>query len=168
MGSDCIVLGEGTWMGVDICHLRFEPLDADARAVLSAIIAHPAYAHDYCSPFDPDHEPESNPVHGRWWLAAIGPERFQQITAGEAVDTLIDWGQQGGCEEDSRRLWQEWTTTLLEQVRPVLEDGLVLELQNPPAEDEHTYGWVTGGTGFHEFVVINPAGRVHLVVATDD
>ena len=51
----------------------------------------------------------------------------------------------------------------------LLPVGKVYTLSNPGDDAMHDYGAVTGGLGFHEFVVIDRAnGTVHVVVASDD
>lgn len=51
----------------------------------------------------------------------------------------------------------------------ILDSGPVLKLRNPPREDEHDYGFVTGSLGFHEFIVIDRILRtLHVIVASDD
>ncbi|MDT4893698.1 MAG: hypothetical protein QOE97_2733 [Pseudonocardiales bacterium] len=57
----------------------------------------------------------------------------------------------------------------LSDVYALLRSGRVYELDNPPAECEHDYGWVMGGAGFHEFAVIDGTGHTaSLVVTCDD
>jgi hypothetical protein len=47
--------------------------------------------------------------------------------------------------------------------------GDLYKLDNPGAEDEHEYGYVTGDMGFHEFVVIDRnTCSTHVIVASDD
>ena len=85
---------------------------------------------------------------------------------------------------DAESLIQDWTGNwthdldyrppravqrCLQDVYDLLRSGDLYKLDDPGAEDEHEYGYVTGGMGFHEFVVIDRnRGSVHVVVASDD
>jgi hypothetical protein len=107
-------------------------------------------------------------VHGRWWRSSIHPELFLRWTAPDAESLIQDWADN-----------QDWTDPgfcqppavqqRLQDVYALLRSGDLYKLDNPGAEDEHDWGWVTGTKGFHEFVVIDRTRRsVHLVVASDD
>lgn len=165
--SEIIHMDVGTFMWIQVTHFSLATAQDD-RAMLTSLIASPGYAHDYASPFDPDAAVTEPAIHGRWWRSSIAAESFEECTAADAESTLQGWADQ-----------QEWTDgdfrqspsiqRRLRDVYPLLRAGALYRLVNPGAESEHEYGSVTGGMGFHEFVVIDrSSGRVHVVVASDD
>lgn len=165
--SDIVHMDRGAFMWIQLTHFAVET-DQDDRSLLASLIASPAYAHDYASPFDAAAAVTEPAVHGRWWRSSIHPERFMPWTASDAESLIQDWADD-----------QDWTDPgfrqppavqrRLQDVYALLRSGDLYKLDNPGAEDEHEYGAVTGGMGFHEFVVIDRDRRtVHVVVASDD
>lgn len=166
-GYKIIHLDAGTFMWVAVT--RFAATADDDRATLATLIASPGYADDCISP------PELTPktidqfsVHGRWWLTAITIDRFMPITADAAFDRIRVWANdQAWTDPDYRQPPDVFER--LETVREVLRSGTVYTLANPSEEHEHEYGWVVGGMGFHEFVVIDRDREiVSVIVAADD
>jgi hypothetical protein len=167
VGSGTVHLGEGTFMWVQLTHFAIEAAQDD-RALLASLIASPGYAHDYASPFDPAAVVIEPAVHGRWQRASIHPERFTPWTAPAAESLIQGWADdQDWTDPDFRQ--PSDVQRRLQDVYLLLRSGALYKLDNPGTEDEHEYGLVTGGMGFHEFVVIDRSnGSVHVVVATDD
>jgi hypothetical protein len=167
VGSDIVRMDEGTFMWIRLTHFAIETVQDD-RSLLASLIASPGYAHDYASPFDAEAVVTEPAIHGRWWRSNIHVELFEPWTAMDAESLLQGWADD-----------QEWTDPnyrqplavqrRLQDVYALLRSGDLYKLRNPGAGDEHEYGFVTGGMGFHEFVVIERSRRgLHVVVASDD
>ncbi|WP_448629745.1 hypothetical protein [Cellulomonas soli] len=167
VGSDTVHLARGTFMWIALTRFAIEQ-GMDDLSLLGCLIATPGYAHDYASPFDERAIVTEPAVHGRWWRSSIRPASFERWTAAEAEALLQRWADV-----------QDWTDPAFRQppavqgrlhdVYALLRSGTAYHLINPGPADEHEYGYVTGQSGFHEFVVIDrPGGLVHVVVASDD
>jgi hypothetical protein len=167
VGSDHVPMDRLTFMWIQITHFA-AITPADDRALITELIRSPQYAYDYASPFDPEHAVVEPAVHGRWWRDSLHAWMFRRCSAVDAEAVLQSW-----CDD------QDWTPPGFQQspaaqgrlrdVFLLLRVGDVHRLQNPSRDVEHEYGFVTGGLGFHEFVVIDRAnGAVHLIVASDD
>jgi hypothetical protein len=167
VSSDMVHMDEGTYMWIQLTHFAIDTAQDD-RSLLASLIANPGYAHDYASPFDAEAVIIEPAVHGRWWRSSIRAEMFEAWTAADAESLLQSWADD-----------QKWTDPIyrpppavhqrLRDVYTLLRSGDLYKLRNPEAEDEHEYGFVTGGGGFHEFVVIDRNSRIlHVVVASDD
>jgi hypothetical protein len=167
VSDDIVHMDKLTFMWVQLTHFSFDIADED-REVLEQLVENDAYAHDYASPFPSHPQPLDTRIHGRWNLCAIAADRFQPIAPDAAIELLEQWAND-----------QEWTDPgysqppeVMERLEPVhrlLRSGTVLQLDNPNDESMHEYGFVTGGMGFHEFVVIDRnTGSLHVIVASDD
>lgn len=167
LGSDIIHLDRGTYMWIQLTHFAIEAAQND-RSLLRSLIASPGYAHDYASPFDPDGEVQQSAVHGRWWREAIHPALFAPCTPQDAEVLLYAWADEQRWAQPGDRQPPR-IRARLEAVVKLLRSERLYRLNNPGADAEHEYGFVTGSLGFYEFVVIDRAsGRLHLVVASDD
>ena len=165
VGSDIVHMDKGTFMWIQLTHFAIVTAQDD-RSLLASLIASPAYAHDYASPFDAAAVVTEPAVHGRWWRSSIHPELFMPWTAADAESLIQDWT---GNWTDLDYRPPPAVQRRLQDVYDLLRSGDLYKLDNPGAEDEHEYGYVTGGMGFHEFVVIDRnRGSVHVVVASDD
>lgn len=165
--SDTVHLAEHTFMWVALTRFAIEA-EHDDHALLASVIAAPGYAHDYASPFDGGAIVTEPAVHGRWWRSSISPASFEPWTALEAEGLLQRWADAQDWADPTFRQPQS-VQDRLQRVYALLQAGTVYHLINPGAADEHSYGFVTGDLGFHEFVVIDrPGGLVHVVVASDD
>lgn len=167
VGSDIVHLDKNTFMWVQMTHFAID-VDQEDAEILASLISSPDYAHDYASPFPSASAPFGKPIHGRWVLDAINVGRFEATTADRAEADLHSWANE-----------QEWTDPgypqppdvmhRLQALYSLLRTGDVYKLHNPGSEAEHDYGFVTGGTGFHEFIVIDRGTRtLHVLVASDD
>jgi hypothetical protein len=167
VGSDIVHMSKGTFMWIQLTHFAIETAQDDG-SLLASLVASAGYAHDYASPFDAGAVVTEPAIHGRWWRSSIHAELFKPWTATNAQSLLRSWADE-----------QEWTDPgfrqppavqgRLQDVYALLQSGVLYKLDNPGVENEHEYGFVTGGMGFHEFVVIDRSSRsVHLVVASDD
>ncbi|NWL10443.1 hypothetical protein DM793_03885 [Paenarthrobacter nitroguajacolicus] len=154
-------------MWVQLTHFLIDP-DQDNRSILESLIESPGYQHDYASPFPPAAEVRARGIHGRWRIDAIHPGLFEPSTAETAKAEIDTWAND-----------QDWTDPEYSQppdaiqrmgtIYSILDSGPVLKLCNPPREDEHDYGFVTGSLGFHEFIVLDRVLRtLHVIVASDD
>jgi hypothetical protein len=165
-GSDRTSLTRGTYMW--ILAIRFELDDGgDDQAVINHILDAPQYGYDFASPFDGAAGPSHPDLHGRWWRKSITVDRFQECGADRAIEVVRSWAEDDW--EDPCFVHTDEVLRGLEGVYSVLGSGRVFQLINPPVDCEHSYGWVMGGRGFHEFVVIDrPARTATLVVTCDD
>jgi hypothetical protein len=167
VGSDIVHLDKNTFMWVQMTHFVIN-VDQDDAALIASLIASPEYAHDYASPFPSHGAPFGKTIHGRWVLSAISVDRFGPSTADRAVVELQRWANEQDWVDPDFRQPPE-VMHRLQSVCSLLRSGNVYKLLNPGREAEHDYGDVTGGLGFHEFVVIDRTnGTLHLVVASDD
>jgi hypothetical protein len=166
-GSDIVHMETGTYMWVQLTHFTIEA-NQDDHLLPSALIASPGYAHDYASPFDAETTPDEPAIHGRWWRSELHPDLFHPCTPGEAKAAIQAWAAAPFVEEHAFKPSPEIQRGL-EAVYALLDSGRVYRLSNPGKEAEHEYGFVTGGMGFHEFVVIDErTSTAHVVVASDD
>jgi hypothetical protein len=165
--ADMIPMDKSTWMWIQLTRFALETAQDD-RSLLAVLIASPGYAHDYASPFDAAAAVTEPAVHGRWWRSSIHPELFIPWTAHDAESVIQGWADhQDRADPDFRQ--PPDVQGRLQDVYALLRSGDLYKLDNPGPEDEHEYGSVTGGMGFHEFVVIDRNRRsVHVVVASDD
>lgn len=165
--SEIVHMDKGTSMWIQLTHFAIETAQDD-RSLLASLIASPAYAHDYASPFDAATEVTEPAAHGRWWRSSIHPELFMPWTASDAESLIQDWADDQDWIDPGFRQ-PPAVQRRLQDVYALLRSGNPYKLDNPGAEDEHEYGLVTGGMGFHEFVVIDRTRRsIHVVVASDD
>src|ERR1700739_401442 len=88
--SDIVHLVKGTCMCIQLTHFAVETAQDD-RSLLASLIASPAYAHDYASPFDAAAVVTEPAVHGRWWRSSIHPELFMPWMASDAESLFQDW-----------------------------------------------------------------------------
>ena len=164
--SDYLPMAEHSYMW--ILRIRFDISgDEGDDEIIDAIISSPQYGYDFASPFDGMTSPSHPDIHGRWWRRHIGSDRFEPRAPADAVEVIRSWAED-----------QEWTDPTFEQpleaqqrlndTYALLRAGEVYELNNPPGEDEHDYGWVMGRTGFHEFLAIDRAQRTATLVVTCD
>lgn len=166
-GSDIVHMGKGTYMWIQLTHFAAETAQDD-RSLLASLIASPAYAYDYASPFDAAAVVTETAVHGRWWRSSIHPDLFMPWTAADAESLIQGWADDQAWTDPGFRQ-PPAVQQRLRDVYALLRSGDLYKLDNPRAEEEHEYGVVTGTMGFHEFVVINRTKRtVHVIVATDD
>ncbi|KRF24363.1 hypothetical protein [Phycicoccus sp. Soil803] len=143
-------------------------VDQDDADVLASLISSPGYAHDYASPFQSESAPFGKPVHGRWVLSEIDVGRFEPSTAGRTEADLHRWANEQDWTDPEYRQPPE-VMHQLGAVYSLLRVGNIYKLRNPGPEAEHDYGDVTGGLGFHEFVVIDRANAdLHVIVASND
>jgi hypothetical protein len=166
--SDLVHMDEGTFMWIQLTHFAIEATDDD-RSLLASLIASPAYAQDYTGSSTWAAAVVTEPaVHGRWWRSSIHPGLFTPWTASDAESLIQDWADHAWTTDPDFRQ-PPAAQQRLQDVYALLRSGDLYKLDNPEAEDEHEYGYVTGGMGFHEFVVIDRNRRsVHVVVAADD
>ncbi|WP_235736295.1 hypothetical protein [Nocardioides alcanivorans] len=62
--------------------------------LLAALMATPAYKHNYCSPFDPANMDDLGPaLHANWWLDRLSSSMFERVAADDAVETVRAWSE---------------------------------------------------------------------------
>lgn len=167
VGSDVVHLDRNTFMWVQMTHFAID-VDQDDPAILASLIESPEYGHDYASPFPSETAPFGRPIHARWVLSAISVDRFEPSTAGRAEADLQRWANDQDWTEPDYRQPPE-VMQRLRSVYSLLRSGYIYKLRNPGREAEHDYGSVTGGMGFHEFIVIDRSNdTLHVIVASDD
>lgn len=178
INAETVHLDKNTFMWVQIT--QFGDTADDDDSTLAAMIASPAYDDDFSTAFNLEHRlrqeqqphavPQSStpPVHGRWWLSAIGVDSFRSTTAFDAEARIRSWADHQDWIDPTYRQPPE-VHGRLERVYEVLKAGNIYTLVNPGDEAMHDFGFSTGRLGFHEFVVIDRRRQlVHVVVASDD
>lgn len=138
---------------------------APAADLISAVLAHPRYHHDCISPWTGAPEP----VHGPYRLDALETGAFQRCSRSGAVDALWSWPATNlnpWVSSElllSRELVMAWTS-------PILTDADEIYRFSVPREgNEHSYGWVVGLNGFHEFfAVCRRRAMATVIIASDD
>jgi hypothetical protein len=167
VGSDIFHMGKDTFMWIQVTHFAIEAA-SDDLSLLAALIASDGYVHDYASPFDADHPVTEPAVHGRWWRSSIRADLFERSTGPDAESVIQAWADDQDWTDPGFRQPPE-AQGRLQHIYALLRSGALYRLRNPGSEHEHEYGFVTGGMGFHEFVVIDRSNRkAHVVVASDD
>jgi hypothetical protein len=87
------------------------------------------------------------PVHGCYRIDAISPDVFDEVTPSHANEVLNTWMDQFGP------LDRDGVVGELDEVFELLRRSpLVLQLRNLGKDAQHDWGWVGGGTGFHEYL----------------
>jgi len=168
-GSDLVHLAAGTRMWVQRTHFSLTgSAEVSDDEVLRSLLSADGYGHDYAAPFPGRNTDGHVAVHGRWTLQSITAGSFERTTVAEAGRVIRRWSaEQDWTDPDFRQ--PEEVVRGLDDVIDGLGFGALYRLRDPGPECEHDYGWVTGGNGFHEFVVIDrSARRVSVVVASDD
>jgi hypothetical protein len=158
-----------TFMWVDL--KAFDIIEARTNEqLLTALMAMPAYRHDYCSPFDPaDMDYPGPALHANWWLDRLAPSMFEAVDADVAVESVRAWAEDQDWVNGYDGPSNETRERLRDNVLSLFADGEVFKLHPPDDSAFHEYGGIVGGTGYHEFVVIDGERSVlHLIVATDD
>jgi hypothetical protein len=146
LGSDIVHMDRGTFMWIRLTHFAAEAAQ-DNRSLLASLIASPAYAHDYASPFDAAAVLTEPAVHGRWWRSSIHPGLFTPWTAPDAESLIQAWAD-GQAWADPGFRQPPAVQQGLQDVYALLRSGDLYKLDNPGAEDEHEYGAVTREHGF--------------------
>jgi len=162
-------MDRGTSMWVDLMTFGIASASTDDE-LLAALMATPAYRHDYCSPFDPaDMDYPGASRHANWWLDRLAPSMFERVGADAAVDAVRSWAVEQDWAAHYAGPSDETRAALRDKVLSLFTNGGVFRLQPPGDEAFHDYGGVVGSTGYHEFVVIDRESAVlHLIVAADD
>ena len=168
VGHDVVCMAELTYAWVRLEHFTFD-VAQDDRAVLAELIASDPYAWDFATAPLPPHPLwlDRTRVHGPWLLEEITVDGFQPVSSGAAISVIDKWINENELldSDDEQR---ETVRARLEPVYELLRSGSVFQLDNP--SDYTTREWLyMGGTGFHEFVVIDrSSGSLHVIVASDD
>lgn len=157
--SVCFYLSQITW---DLP----ESLTTDDHTVLSALITHPRYDHDYATPYNG--RPQG--VHGPYRLEAITTDGFHRCTAAHTLDVLQAWSRELTYPYWSWNTWLACNEPITAWAWPTLSTATTIyQLSVPRQDNEHPWGWVVGFGGFHEFVAVDRThNRVTLLTATDD
>ena len=167
LGSEIVHMDPSTTLWIQLTEFALDPGQSD-HEVITDLIAAPGYAHDYASPVETRPVVTEPAVHGRWWRSSITTESFAPCTAASAEGRLQSWADEQEWTEPSFRQPPD-VQRRLQDVCALLRTGVLYELRNPGADQEHDYGFVTGSLGFHEFLVIDrSAHRTRVVVASDD
>lgn len=154
-------MDEHTYAWVDIKRFAFDG-PASVHDVLAALIGHEQYGDDYAGG---DVGRDKN-IHGRYVLSDIRVESFKASSAEEAMTVISDWAERVNGPNGPSVASPEVRARLEVDVFPLLAVGELLRLEGGA---EHEWGWVVGGNGFHEYVVIGTqGGTVTLIVASDD
>lgn len=150
-----------TW--VNFKYFAIQPGTPDLLLVAS-LISSQQY-HDHYAGQDPTDQTHHS-LHGPYRLEAISPEVFEPISRQAAREDLQAWvsswvdHDEDGPEVEAR---------LDAEVLPKVDGDSLLRLPNLREHAEHEWGWVVGGNGFLELVIINQdAAMLTLLVASDD
>lgn len=161
LGHDLVHMDEHTYSWVDIKRFAFEG-PASVHDVLAALIGHEQYGDDYAG----GDVGRAKVIHGRYVLSDIRVESFKASSAEEATRVIAEWADRVNGPNGPGVASSEVRARLDAEVFPLLAAGEVLRFEGAA---EHEWGWVVGGNGFHEYVVIGTEdGTVSLVVASDD
>lgn len=141
------------------------PATAPAADLIGGVLDQPRYRHDCISPWTG----ASEPVHGPYRLEALKVDGFQRCSRATAVTTLWSWPManlNAWVSTEfllSREVVLAWTS-------PILSDAEeVYRLSVPRSGNEHSYGWVIGRGGFHEFVAVcRQRATATVIIASDD
>ena len=148
------------WVNIKLFGL---PADADDQEVLAMLIRHVRYRDSYNGTGDKDMET----IHGPYWLRAIAPESFSQVSAADTEPLIRTWAEYAAPLPDARR--EEMERELYPRMREATSRYQLPDLRDSA---QHDQGWgssVGSATGFFEFVLINRCtNSVALVVASDD
>ncbi|MFB7997026.1 hypothetical protein ACFC4G_29895 [Streptomyces sp. NPDC056002] len=145
------------WIDTKRFALPTDPPDADDRALLAALIAHPQFRDTYDGAGVQDW-----PRHGRWWLEHVTPGGYQAVDAVTATDLIRTWAARHGDVP------QELEARLMEHpYAPIRTATSRYALGELPEDALHDYGPIH--IDFHELVLIDrPAATLTLLVAADD
>ncbi|MCV7203750.1 hypothetical protein B7435_03380 [Mycolicibacterium peregrinum] len=141
------------------------PVAVSGTDLIDSVLTHPRYHHDCASPWTG--KPDS--VHGPYRLDSLNADGFQRCSHADAVATLWSWPATNlnpwvSAEFLlSRELVMAWTAPILSTADEIYR------LSVPREGNEHSYGWVVGLSGFHEFIAVcRPRGSATVIIATDD
>ncbi|MFV8050334.1 hypothetical protein [Mycobacterium sp. 48b] len=141
------------------------PATISGTDLINGVLAHPRYGHDCASPWTG----KPDPVHGPYRMDALTPAGFRRCSFAEAVATLWRWPATNlnpwvGTELLlSRELVMAWTSPTLTGADEIYR------LSVPREGNEHSYGWVVGLNGFHEFIAAHRKhGVATVIIASDD
>lgn len=134
--------------------------------LIGGVLAHPRYRHDHISRWTPANQ---EPVHGPYRLEALKADGFQRCSRATAVDILWSWPMTNlnpwvsAGFLLSRELVMAWTS-------PILNDAdEIYRLSVPRDGNEHSYGWVIGLNGYHEFLAVSRRrATATVIIASDD
>ncbi len=161
LSHEFVRMDEHTYSWVDIKRFGFDG-PASVADVLAALIGHEQYGDDYAG----GDVGRDRDIHGRYVLADIRVESFLPSSADEALSVISGWADRVNGPNGPGVASAEVRRSLEVEVFPLLHAGEVLRLDGAA---EHEWGWVVGGNGFHEYVVIDgQGGTACLIVASDD
>jgi hypothetical protein len=133
--------------------------------LVDSVLKHPRYRHDCISPWTGATEP----VHGPYRLETLKADGFQRCSRSGAVAFLWTWPATNlnpWVSSElllSRELVMAWTSPILTAADEIYQ------LSVPREGNEHSYGWVVGLNGFHEFVAVcRDSATATVIIASDD
>lgn len=152
-GNEFINFRNGTFQWVDIQRFR----GGAPGDVLAALIGHELFGCDYAGG-DAGEDPRR---HGPYWRERITPDSYDRVDAADAEQRLRVWAERNAPVTDAVR------ARLEKEVHDHLRTAeIVYELRDLGPEAFHDWGGVHHE--FHEFVLVDSAGGVTLLVAADD
>ncbi|WP_135457108.1 hypothetical protein [Mycobacterium sp. DL99] len=141
------------------------PATGSGTDVINSVLAHPRYGDDCASPWTG----KPDPVHGPYRLESLNSDGFQRCSRAEAVASLWSWPAANLSPWVSsefllsRELVMAWTSPILSTADEIYR------LSVPREGNEHSYGWVVGLNGFHEFVAVcRQRAAATVIIASDD
>lgn len=151
-------LDQGTFQWVSLKTFK-TPAEATDLELLSALVAHQQYGDDYAgSPL------RGLPIHGPYRMDAMEAKKFTPVSARDAARTISEWAAQFGDPTDEIR--RALDSAVLSRTEKA---DKIYALEPMPTEARHEWGFVVGGAGFHEFVLVDHQGAtLTLAVASDD
>lgn len=161
LGEHMVHLDKGTfqWVSLKTFDTHGTHGGATDLELLGALVAHEQYGDDYAgSPL------RGQPAHGPYRMDAMGAEKLTPISARNAARAISDWAAQfGDPTDETRRTLDSAVVSRIEKA------DKIYTLEAMPTEAQHEWGFVVGGAGFHEFVLIeHPGATITLAVASDD
>lgn len=166
VGDRSVRMAPGLYMWCKLIEFAIVDARVDDRDLLASVITHRRYR-DHCAGAfaAQDH----HDLHGPYRIECITVGGFAQSSAADALQILYAWPgtdlapQHAGSMVLSQEIIGAW-------VAPILAHAdAIYQLALPRQGNEHDWGWVVGGSGFHEYMAIDRADRaITLIIASDD
>jgi hypothetical protein len=159
---ESVLLGECGYDWVDVKQFSFTPPNAATEALLSALLADPAYRDHYAAPAE--HDQGEHTLHGPYRVEAITAASFHECAVDEPIQTIRQFARRDATEREA----EARVAKVDAKIEPLLRGATrALRLLELDESGQHDWGWVIDD--FTEFVVIDDAtADLLLVVAGED
>lgn len=159
-------MANGTYMWVQMVSFSIGDAAAPDRDVIAAVLAHRRYRDHCAGPFE---DQDFHDLHGPYRIESITPVGFELIENSEAMAVLQRWLCDAISPTHQDSIAESLRLVDL-HVRPAMVSADTLYRFVVPRDgNEHDWGWVPGGHGFHEFLAIDRTeALVTMIIACDD